>query len=85
MLKDDEIDGEFVKGGSGGICEFTVEAPFADAALRLELLFVFARPKPWRLKEWILVSVVDFCEDFRRIRSELVRCGSEQKQLAGFP
>jgi hypothetical protein len=46
MLKDDEIDREFVKGGSGGIFEFTVEAPFAAAALRLELLFVFARPKP---------------------------------------
>jgi hypothetical protein len=51
MLKDDETDGEFVKGGSGGMAEFDAEAPFATAALRLLLLFVFARPKPWRLED----------------------------------
>jgi hypothetical protein len=51
MLKDDEIDGEFVKGGIGGIFALDVDAPFAAAALRLELLLVFARPKPWRLEK----------------------------------
>ncbi len=49
MLIDDDTDGEFVKGGKGGMFVFDVEAPFAAAALRLVLLLVFARPKPWRL------------------------------------
>lgn len=49
ILKDDDTDEEFVIEGSGGIFEFDAEAPFAAAALRLLLLFVFARPKPWRL------------------------------------
>lgn len=63
MFKEDETDREFVKGGKGGIFVLDVEAPFAAAAaLRLLLLFEFARPKPWRLEECTTVSVIDFCE-----------------------
>jgi hypothetical protein len=51
MLKADDTDGEGVRYGKGGAMVPDVEAPFAAAALRLPLLFVFARPKPWRLWE----------------------------------
>lgn len=52
MLKKDETEFELVKGGKGGMDEFALEPPFAAAAaLRLELLFVFARPKPCRLEK----------------------------------
>ena len=51
MLKVDDMDGDVVKGGMGGMLGLGVEAPFAAAALRLELLLVFARPKPCRLEK----------------------------------
>jgi hypothetical protein len=51
ILIEDDTDGEFAMGGNGGTFELAVEVPFAAAALRLELLFVFARPKPCRLEQ----------------------------------
>ena len=62
MLKVDDIEVECVRGGIGGMFVFAAEAPFVAAALRLLLLFVVARPKPWRLGEFVPVSVVDFFE-----------------------
>lgn len=51
MLIIEDTDGELVRAGSGGMFAFAEEAPFAAAALRLVLLFVFERPKPCRLVE----------------------------------
>lgn len=50
MLIEDEIEGEFVRGGNGGM--FVLDdagTPFTAAALRLELLLVLVRAKFWRL------------------------------------
>ena len=57
MLNVEDTEGGFVRGGiEGRVVEVGEGVPPLRPALRFCVLFVLARPKPWRLKDDMMIS-----------------------------